>query len=135
MAKIISARLLIIIILSSFIAFSGCSGKDQVKKLEGPIQGWEDVALPENITWVRTTFSGKIENHEYQVDMTETEFFYFLEEAMALNAWNLTKAVPGTRDYEKAEDRVSINTKPSVGSSNLTIVIVIEPKGAYGTTN
>lgn len=117
----------------STVALTGC-GPTPVDSgyIWGPIEGWEDIALPEEAEWKETRFSGSVENHRYIIDMTYAEFFNYMEDAMETNEWTLDISFANGRNFLKDDNLVNITTNDTENEKPIHILIVIEPKGAYG---
>ena len=110
-------------------ALSGC-GEEEPEELvyDLPIEGW-NITLPENSEFVRNLFSGPVENHEYNPNMSEGEFFIFLEKAMEMEGWLIDSSFQDGRDFKSVgDDFVQITYNPASGY----VFIIIEPQGTYG---
>tara|TARA_B100000315_G_C14210424_1_gene421793 strand:- start:153 stop:560 length:408 start_codon:yes stop_codon:yes gene_type:complete len=134
MKKLITFIALLAITSIALFSLNGC-GREKAEEITfyaGPIEGWEDIALPEGSEWERSQLSGAIENHTYIIPMGKTEFFGFMEMAMEVNGWALDYAFYEGRNFLKDENLVNISTNNSNEDEEITILIVIEPEGVYG---
>lgn len=126
---------LLTLLLSALLLFSavGCKKKDpDALPYITPIEGWADIALPPSAEWERSNVSGKVENHYFTIPMESAEVLVFTEGVMGENGWILSKTVQDGRTFMKEGDQVEISiSNQSEGKTE--IIIVIEPKGAYGT--
>lgn len=125
-------RSLALLALSALLLISttGCKKKDGVLPYITPIEGWNDIALPPSAEWERSSISGKVENHYFNVPMIPGELFTFTEGVMEQNGWTLSKTVQDGRTFMKEGDQMEISTNSQInGETNF--IIVIEPKGAY----
>ncbi|EKD93523.1 MAG: hypothetical protein ACD_28C00132G0008 [uncultured bacterium] len=124
--------LLMILFSSLSLSLTGCfnRGSSEEVTFKGPIEGWSDIALPENAEWEKTLVSGQVENHSYTIAMDEMELWEFMEEAMAYNGWTISKAYADGREFVKNEDRVNMSINGEK-EGKLNVFIIIEPKDAY----
>lgn len=124
----------IVLVFASLSLFLTACGQSKSEfAYEGPIEGWPNIALPDQTTWEKTVISGPVENHSYSIDdMTRDEFFGFLETAMPANGWTI--------DVKKTTYFNFTNEKGDVASymvnedaNPLGVFIIIEPAGTYGS--
>ena len=113
------------------LSLTACGPSEPEYAYEGPIEGWASIAMPENVTFERTVISGPVENHHYNVALTKEEVFTFIEMAMPANGWILDATSNSIRNYlSEGGDLVNYNVSES--ESSTSILVIIEPYGAYG---
>jgi hypothetical protein len=135
MKKIIQTSLSILTTLVLVMSLSGCGANKAESELSfiSPIDGWGDITLPEESTFIRTNISGKVENHEYMTTLEEAELLNFAEKAMESQGWIISSSESNGRSFLKNEDAVHFTAKPST-EGGTPLFIIIEPKDAYGAS-
>ena len=116
------------------LLLSGCSLgiEEEITFYKGPIDGWEDIAVPEGAVFSQPSVIGGVENHFFKIPgLTEGEFFSFIEEAMAVNGWTLNATSGEIRQFIKNDDVITYNSN-GVTEDAFYFVVIIEPKGIYG---
>ncbi len=121
---------LMIGLIAAMLSFAGCKNKDP-DFYWGPIEGWEDIAMPDDAEWERSRISGPVENHTYIVDLPRAETFHFMEKAMGINGWTLSSSLSNGRTFIKEGHTVTMSIPTEEGVTPVNLFIIIEPAGAY----
>jgi hypothetical protein len=117
------------------VSLTGCGGKDKNEiAFIAPIDGWEDITLPEESTFIRTNISGKVENHEYMTTLSPTELMLFLETAMENQGWTLNTSNSESRSFLKEGDSAFFTAKVATDEGT-PVFIILEPVDAYGPSD
>lgn len=135
MKKITQTSLSILATFALVMSLAGCGTNKADNELSfiAPIDGWEDIALPKDSTFIRTNISGKVENHEYMTTLAEAELLNFAEKAMEEQGWTISSSKKNGRSFLKNEDSVHFTAKPG-NEEGTPLFIIIEPKDAYGSS-
>jgi len=131
--KKLLATLIALTILS--ISLVACGGSKIEYAYEGPIEGWADIALPDDAVWSRTVISGPVENHHYEVIATASDCFAFIEMAMEANGWVLSSASSKGRHFIKDGNNADYTVSSQGEGAPLKVLVIIEPAGAYGESD
>lgn len=122
-------------LLSLSLLLPGCWNSEEeetVTTYDGPIDGWEDVAIPEGSTLSQPSSVAGVENHFFEIpDYTEAEFFAFVETTMPTQDWLPNASSDEVRQFIKNGDLVSYNSD-GVIEGKFHFVVIIEPEGVYG---
>ena len=128
--KLISLSI-VSLILALSLAGCGSQEVEDIAFYEGPIEGWTDIAIPENAEWTRSLVDGPVENHNFSViGMSRGELFSFLDDAMAVNGWTPYASSKATRQFIKNGDMVTYNSNSS-SEEEVSFLVIIEPEGVY----
>lgn len=131
-----SKILLISLLLGTLLSLNFLTGcqKNQTSYL-GQIQGWEDIAVPEDAILTQSSTDSPVENHSFTLSsMSRGELFAFLKEVMVLNGWELNASAESHLQFIKNGDLASYNCSMSEGTAEnpLSFMVIIEPSGVYG---
>lgn len=117
-------------LLGLSLLLPGCLwGKQEITFYRGPIEGWEDVAVPEGTVFSQPSVAVGVENHFFKTpNLTEGAFFSFIEEAMSVNGWELKATSSEIRQFIKNGDLVTYNSDGMI-ENFFYFVVIIEPEG------